>query len=183
MKCIHSEHLYGEFWHRAFTVSADTPNCNYVISCGANVEVTGGPTAVIRHSDARVRGYKRVHVEPHLTITGACSAEWVPIRPKTDPAFLFAIINVLVCEHGLAKLDIPFLRDRTASPYLVGPDGLYLREPESGKPLMWDVTSARPVVHDAPGAVPAVDGRHRVAKAFTMGADAARTRILPMSKG
>jgi len=25
VKCYHSEHLYGEFWHRAFTVSPDTP--------------------------------------------------------------------------------------------------------------------------------------------------------------
>ncbi len=174
VKCTHSEHLYGEFWHRAFTVSADTPNCKYVISCGANVEVTGGPTAVIRHSDARIRGYKRVHVEPHLTITGACSAEWVPIRPKTDPAFLFGIIHVLVREHGLAKLDIPFLRDRTASPYLVGPDGLYLRDPDTAKPLMWDTISARAVPFDTTGAVPAVDGRYRVAKAIAVGADAAR---------
>jgi len=27
VKCTHSEHLYGEFWHRAFTVSPDTPLC------------------------------------------------------------------------------------------------------------------------------------------------------------
>ena len=25
VKCYHSEHLYGEFWHRAFTVGSDTP--------------------------------------------------------------------------------------------------------------------------------------------------------------
>jgi phenylacetyl-CoA:acceptor oxidoreductase len=74
VKCVHSEHLYGEFWHRAFTVAADTPNTRYIISLGANVEVTGGPCAVTRHADARIRGYKRVHVEPHLSITGACSA-------------------------------------------------------------------------------------------------------------
>jgi phenylacetyl-CoA:acceptor oxidoreductase len=72
VKCVHSEHLYGEFWHRGFTVAADTPNCRYNIAVGANVEVTGGPCAVIRHADARVRGYKRVQVEPHLTATGAC---------------------------------------------------------------------------------------------------------------
>ena len=24
VKCVHSEHLYGEFWHRGFTVAADT---------------------------------------------------------------------------------------------------------------------------------------------------------------
>lgn len=174
VKCTHSEHLYGEFWHRAFTVSADTPNTRYVIACGANVEVTGGPTAVIRHADARIRGYKRVQVEPSLTITAACSAEWVPIRPKTDPAFLFALINVLIHEHGLAALDQPFLRDRTASPYLVGPNGLYLRDRATGKPLVWDETRRAAVAFDTARAVPAVAGRFRVAAAVTIDADGVR---------
>jgi len=88
VKCVHSEHLYGEYWHRAFTVSADTPNCNYNVSFGANVEVTGGVCAVSRHADARVRGAKRVQIEPHLSVTAAASAEWIPIKPKTDPAFI-----------------------------------------------------------------------------------------------
>jgi phenylacetyl-CoA:acceptor oxidoreductase len=174
VKCTHSEHLYGEFWHRAFTVAADTPNTRYVIAFGANVEVTGGPTAVIRHADARIRGYKRVQVEPSLTITAACSAEWVPIRPKTDPALMFALIYVLLHEHGLDKLDIAFLRDRTASPYLVGPDGLYLRDCVSGKPLLWDAKTGSAVPFDAPGAIPAVAGRYRVGSAVTVDADAAR---------
>jgi len=77
VKCTHSEHLYGEFWHRAFTVCPDTPMCNYVISCGANSEASGGVVGVWRHANARERGMKRVQVEPHLSITGACSAEWV----------------------------------------------------------------------------------------------------------
>ncbi|HXW65176.1 MAG TPA: molybdopterin-dependent oxidoreductase [Burkholderiaceae bacterium] len=171
VKCVHSEHLYGEFWHRAFTVSADTPNARYVIAVGANVEVTGGPCAVIRHADARVRGYKRVQVEPHLTVTGACSAEWVPIRPKTDAAFLFALIHVLLHEHGLAKLDLAFLRDRTSSPYLVGPDGLYLRDPESKRPLVWDETSGRAVAFDTPGARPALAGRYHISRARVIDAD------------
>ena len=72
---------------------------------------------------------KRVQVEPHLSVTGACSAEWVPIRPKTDAAFLFALIHVLLHEAPRDRLDLPFLRKRTASPYLVGPNGYYLRDP------------------------------------------------------
>lgn len=99
VKCTHSEHLYGEYWHRAFTVAADTVNTKYIVSFGSNVEVTGGVCAVWRHADARDRGIKRVQVEPHLSVTGAASAEWVPIKPKTDPAFLFAMINVLLHEH------------------------------------------------------------------------------------
>ena len=30
VKCVHSEHLYGELWHRAFIVAADTPLARYV---------------------------------------------------------------------------------------------------------------------------------------------------------
>ena len=128
VKCYHSEHLYGEFWHRAFIVAPDTPLCNYLISCGSNIEASGGVVGVWRHAKARVRGMKRVQVEPHLSVTGACSAEWVPIKPKTDAAFLYALIHVLLHEVPRAKLDLPFLAQRTASPYLVGPQGYYLRD-------------------------------------------------------
>ena len=128
VKCTHSEHLYGELWHRAFTVCPDTPLCEYVVSFGANVEASGGVCGVKRHADARSRGMKRVQIEPHLSITGACSAEWVPIKPKTDAAFLFAMIHVLLHEHAREKLDIPFLKERTSSPYLIGPGGFFLRD-------------------------------------------------------
>jgi len=136
VKCTHSEHLYGEFWHRAFTVSPDTPLSEYVISCGANTEASGGVVGVWRHAEARIRGMKRVQVEPHLSITGACSAEWVPIKPKTDPAFLYALIHVMLHEHPRERLDVPFLQDSTSSPYLVGPHGFFLRDVESKKPLI-----------------------------------------------
>ena len=129
VKCTHSEHLYGEFWHRAFTVSPDTPLCEYVISCGANTEASGGVVGVWRHAEARIRGMKRVQVEPHLSITGACSAEWVPIKPKTDPAFLYALIHVMLHEQPRERLDLNFLLNHTSSPYLVGPNGFFLRDP------------------------------------------------------
>ena len=136
VKCVHSEHLYGEFWHRAFTVSPDTPLSEYVISCGANTEASGGVVGVWRHAEARVRGMKRVQVEPHLSITGACSAEWVPIKPKTDAAFLYALIHVMLFEHPRERLDLKFLFEHTSSPYLVGPNGFFLRDPATKKPLI-----------------------------------------------
>lgn len=136
VKCTHSEHLYGEFWHRAFTVSPDTPLCDYVISCGANTEASGGVVGVWRHAEARVRGLKRVQVEPHLSVTGACSAEWVPIRPKTDAAFLYALLHVLLFEHPRERLDLAFLLHHTSSPYLVGPNGFFLRDPATRAPLI-----------------------------------------------
>ncbi len=153
VKCTHSEHLYGEFWHRAFTVSPDTPLCEYVISCGANTEASGGVVGVWRHSEARIRGMKRVQVEPHLSITGACSAEWVPIKPKTDPAFLYALIHVMLFEHPRQRLDLRFLLQRTSSPYLVGPNGYFLRDGATKKPLLAEVlegTFAREAIEIGP---------------------------------
>ena len=173
VKCYHSEHLYGELWHRAFTVSPDTPSCRYVISCGSNTEASGGVAGVRRHADARVRGLHRVQVEPHLSVTGACSAEWVPIRPKTDAAFLFALIHVLLHEQPRDRLDLDFLRHRTASPYLVGPHGTYLRDPSSAKPLLFDRRTGRAVPFDTPDTDPALEGEY-AADAVETGADGER---------
>jgi phenylacetyl-CoA:acceptor oxidoreductase len=139
LKCYHSEHLYGELWHRAFIVAPDTPYCNYLINFGHNVDASGGVAGIWRHADARVRGMKRVHVEPHLSVSGALSAEWVPIKPKTDAAFLYAMLHRILMERNWEEVcDVPFLRDMTGSPYLVAPNGYYLRDPDGLKPLVWD---------------------------------------------
>ncbi|MGE0848024.1 MAG: molybdopterin-dependent oxidoreductase [Hyphomicrobiaceae bacterium] len=162
VKCYHSEHLYGELWHRAFTVSPDTPLCEYLVSFGANVEASGGVCGVKRHADARKRGMKRVQIEPHLSITGACSAEWIPIKPKTDAAFLFAMLHVFLHEQPRHRLDLPFLKHRTSSPYLVGPQGFFLRDPSSRKPLVIDAAANRAVPFDTEGIDPALEGRYTV---------------------
>ncbi len=170
VKCYHSEHLYGELWHRAFIVSPDTPHCNYLISCGSNAEAANGVVGVWRHANARIRGMKRVQVEPHLSVTGACSAEWVPIKPKTDAAFLFALVHELLHAIPRERLDLVYLRDHTASPYLVGEQGFYLRDPQSRKPLLWDTVAKRAVPFDTLGAVPALEGSYR-ADAVEIGPD------------
>jgi phenylacetyl-CoA:acceptor oxidoreductase len=94
---------------------------------------------------------KRVQVEPHLSVTGACSAEWVPIKPKTDAAFLYALIHVLLHEAPRERLDLPFLRRAPRRPTWSAPHGYYLRDPASGKPLVWDELQRRAVPHDTPG--------------------------------
>ncbi len=144
VKCYHSEHLYGEFWHRAFTVSADIPYCNFVISCGNNTEASGGSVGVWREADARVRGLRRIQVEPHMSVTGALSGEWVPIRPKTDAAFLYALIHHILHNRDWSNVcDIPYLKQSTNSPYLVGPNGYFMRDAKSGEPLIWDLADSR----------------------------------------
>ncbi len=170
VKCYHSEHLYGEFWHRAFIVTPDTPLCNYLISCGSNIEASGGVIGVWRHSEARLRGLKRVQVEPHLSVTGACSTQWVPIKPKTDAAFLYALIHVLLHEVARERLDVAFLAVRTASPYLVGPHGYYLRHRTSREPLVWDLASASARTHDSVDLREAIEGSFE-ADAIEIGPD------------
>ncbi|RAU20968.1 molybdopterin oxidoreductase [Paramagnetospirillum kuznetsovii] len=181
VKCYHSEHLYGEFWHRGYVITPDTPRTNYIISCGNNSDASAGVCGVYRHAEARGRGMKKVQVEPHLSVTGACASEWLPIRPKTDAAFLFALLNVMTVEARRDQLDIPFLRDRTSSPYLVGPNGFYLRDVTSEKPLIWDEKTGKPVPFDTPGAVPALEGRFAVAVAMELGADEERWELKDVS--
>ncbi len=164
VKCYHSEHLYGELWHRAFIVSPDTPYVNYIINCGNNVEASGGVVGIWREADARVRGCKRVQVEPHLSITGALSAEWVPIKPKTDSAFLYALIHRILHERNWQKVcDVPHLARRTNSPYLVGPNGWFLRDPASEKPLIWDQADDTAKPFDAAIKDPALTGTYQAA--------------------
>lgn len=170
IKCYHSEHFFGELWHRGYTVTADAPLCNYLIACGANTDASTGVVGVSRHADARTRGMKRIQVEPHLSVTGASATQWLPIRPKTDAAFLYALLYVLLFEHDVNELDVPFLKHRMASPYLVGPNGFYLRDPETRKPLIWDNTTDQAVPHDTQGIDPAITGSFSVS-AVEVGAD------------
>jgi phenylacetyl-CoA:acceptor oxidoreductase len=163
-KCYHSEHLYGELWHRAFTVVVDSQYCDYIINFGNNQEASSGVCGVWRQANARSRGLKRIQVEPHLSVTAAVSAEWVPIKPKTDPAFLFALIHRVLCEREWQQVcDLPFLEQRTNAPYLVGPNGYYLRDVQSGKPLIWDETERRARAFDDNIAEPALEGTFTVA--------------------
>ncbi len=178
VKCYHSEHLYGEFWHRAFTVAADTPQCDFVLSFGYNGDASGGVTGVFRHAEARARGLTWVQLEPHLSVTGAGATEWVPIRPKTDAAFLLALLHAILVEHDWREVcDVRFLERMTSSPYLVGPGGYYLRDPKTKKPLVWDLDRERPVEFDDAGCRrPAMDGEF-IAAGVEVGADGATRSV------
>jgi phenylacetyl-CoA:acceptor oxidoreductase len=178
VKCYHSEHLYGEFWHRAFTVAADVPRCDLVLSFGYNGDASGGVTGVFRHAEARARGLRWVQLEPHLSVTGAGAAEWVPIRPKTDAAVLLALLHVVLHERDWrAVCDLPFLRRMTSAPYLVGPGGGFLRDPRRDRPLVWDEDRGRAVVFDDDDCLsPALDGAHP-AEGVEIGPDGVRTAV------
>ena len=64
----------------------------------------------------------------------------------------------MLFENARSRLDIDFLKHRTASPYLVAPNGFYLRAPDTRKPLVWDLKTGRAVAFDTPDIDPALDG-------------------------
>ncbi len=175
VKCYHSEHLYGEFWHRAFTVAPDTPHCRFVLSFGHNGDASGGVTGVWRHAEARARGLRWIQFEPHLSITAATAARWIPIKPKTDAAVLFALIHVILHEANWEQAcDLTFLRQLTNAPYLVGPHGYYLRDAESETPLVWDRVRDRTTTFDDPAIEEyALEGAH-LAGGMEVGPDGMR---------
>jgi phenylacetyl-CoA:acceptor oxidoreductase len=138
-KCYHSEHLYGELWHRGFIVVSDTPRNKWTLSFGHNTNASAGVSGVMRHAEARERGYKRIQAEPHLSVSAVTSDEWVPLKTKSDAPFLYAMINSILFEIGWEQVcDLEFIRKRTNSPYLIGPKGYYLKHKESEKVLVWD---------------------------------------------
>ena len=72
------------------------------------------------------------------------------------------MIHVLLHEHPRARLDLSFLKAHTSSPYLVGPNGFFLREPDTGKPLLVDGATGRAVPFDTAGIDPAIEGAFSV---------------------
>ena len=176
--CYHAEHLDGELRHRAITVTADLPRSEFVLSFGEDGDASGGVTGVSRHAEARARGLRWVQFEPYLSVTGAGASEWVPIRPKTDAAVLFAMLHVLLWEQDWrATCDVPFLERMTSSPYLVGPGGGFLRDPATAKPVVWDEGKGRPVPFDnLDGLAPVLDGEY-IASGIEIGPDGARRTV------
>jgi hypothetical protein len=50
--------------------------------------------------------------------------------------FSIALLNVLL--HEVKIYDADYLKDHTNAPYLIGADGLYLRDAKERIPLVWD---------------------------------------------
>lgn len=146
-KCDTIEHQFGNVIHSAFNCEPDMTHCNYLISMGANESASGGAPQNVQYSDARMRGLKVVQVDPFLSVSASKAHEWLPIRPGTDTAFLLGLIHVIL--HELKKYDAIFLKEMTNSPYLVGPDGNFVRD-ANGKVLMWDTVDQKAKAHDDP---------------------------------
>lgn len=149
VSCGDGLHMLGEIIHGSYAENVDYEYCNYLMlwGCSNGFEAFASLTVDAgRCADARARGMKVVVIDPRLSVAAAKADEWVPIRPGTDAALALGMIHVLVNELDL--YDASFLKKYTNAPYLVGPDGYYVRGPQSGKPLVWDSQANVARAHD-----------------------------------
>lgn len=115
----------------SWSIVPDFKYCNYVIYFGASKGYAAGHSAMItarQAAEAKSRGMKLVVFDPMGINAGAKAEEWIPIIPATDVAVTLAMCNVIVNELGM--WDATFLKLKTNGPYLIGPDGRYVREEE-----------------------------------------------------
>lgn len=127
----------------------DFEYCNYLVTFGRNtggavVYASGGSRALANALD---RGMKLIVVDPHASAE-ASKGEWVPIKPASDLAFGMAMLHLIL--HEIKKYDAEALKTRTNTPYLIDPQGEYVRDPETNKPLLWDLDARAAKTHDDP---------------------------------
>jgi anaerobic selenocysteine-containing dehydrogenase len=101
-----------------------------------------------------------VSIDPVRGPAASRAEEWVPIRPGTDAALLLGMVNQLINELNI--YDEEFVKHSTNGPYLVGPDGLYVREPGTRKPLVWDAGAQAAKPFDADVGDFALTGTYQV---------------------
>ncbi len=78
--------------------SRDYSNVQYILLTGRNLAEAISNSETGDLIQAVDRGAKLVYLDPRFTKTAAKAAEWIPIRPGTDLAFLLAMMNVIVTE-------------------------------------------------------------------------------------
>lgn len=116
---------------------SDLEHCKYLIAPGRTVGPNvATPGATRRFINAIEKGMKLVTIDPRCSVEASKGYRWIPIRPGTELAFALSMIHIILYEIG--KFDVWFIKNRTNAPYLIGPDGYYVRDSKSKKPLIWD---------------------------------------------
>jgi anaerobic selenocysteine-containing dehydrogenase len=178
LHCGKAAHSAAGVVYSSWSIVPDFKYCNYAIFFGSSKGVGSGHSAMFAarlSAEARSRGMKSVSFDPMCNFSGGKATEWVPVIPGTDGLIALALCQVIVNE--LKQYDVPFLKFKTNAPYLIGPDGKYVREngpargvevgphpewdgrshpgtyvgdDESNKPLVWDAGENKAKVYDDP---------------------------------
>jgi len=147
-KVIHPvEFFSGGGFHQ----QPDLHYCKYLVLVGTQFAIAARGAfnhILLDMAEARARGMKLIVVDPVGGFAASKADEWVPIRPGTDSAFALGMLHVLLNEAEI--YDKKFLQHRTNAAYLVGPEGRYLRDPASGKPMIYDAADGSAKIFDDP---------------------------------
>jgi anaerobic selenocysteine-containing dehydrogenase len=160
--CGNAGHMANQLFHSCFVQMPDWRYCNYQLQFGTNAGHGHFWQYANRlAAEAMERGMKLVVFDPVCNYAAARATEWIPILPGTDGAVCLAMANVIVNELGI--YDAPYLKTKSNVPYLVGPDGRYIRDKESNGPMIWDSASGKARTYDDPAIGDfALDGEYEV---------------------
>jgi anaerobic selenocysteine-containing dehydrogenase len=151
LHCGSGSHMGAGLYHASWSIVPDYNYCNYAIQMGSNKGTASGHSMGFNmrlSADARARGMKNVVFDPICNFGGGKATEWVPILPGTDGIVALAMVNILL--NDLEVYDIEFIKKKTNGPYLIGPDGKYVRDKETNKPLVWDAKENKAKVFNDP---------------------------------
>jgi thiosulfate reductase / polysulfide reductase chain A len=115
--------LFAAPYDSNFRVDPDYENARYVLFMGRTLQASMG--AQHRLSLAKSKGAKAVFVDPRMPEGALGDAEWVPITPGTDTAFLLAVANTIFADK---TFDAEFLARYTTLPFLLKADGMPVTE-------------------------------------------------------
>jgi len=149
LHCGSGAHAVAGMVNSSWSIVPDYQYCNYIIYFGASKGTAAGHSSMVSTrlaAEARDRGAKFIVFDPMCHFAGGKATEWVPIIPGTDGAVVLAMCNIIVNELGI--MDTVFLKAKTNAPYLIGPDGRYVRDKETKRCLVWDVSEGKAVPHD-----------------------------------
>ena len=151
LHCGNAAHMLGGLVHAAWSVAPDWNYTKYVLKFGSSKGTGSGHSAMTNarlRAQAMEREATEVVFDPMCNFAGGKATEWIPILPGTDSAVALAMCNYILNE--LKVYDAIYLKAKTNFPYLIGPDGRYVRDKESKKPLIFDEREKKIRVFDAP---------------------------------
>jgi anaerobic selenocysteine-containing dehydrogenase len=157
---VHNVHLATEGAHEA---NPDSKYSKYILLFGSQFgSIVNTEVMMAAHeiSGKRPGGVKVVAIDPVGSYAAAKAEEWLPILPGTDAALALGFINLLLNEYKI--YDAKFLKERTNAPYLIGKDELYVRDPKTNKPLVWDSVEGNAKTWDQPVGDYALEGTFTV---------------------
>ncbi len=162
--CGNTTHLLCGVIHGAWSFTADFEHCNYALYFGGSKGHAAGHSALEmmrKAAEAKARGMKMVAFDPIALFAGGKATEWIPIIPGTDGAVALAMINVILNEIGI--FDVEHIKTRSNGPFLIGPDKHYVRDKDSGKPLVWDAQEGKAKPFDDPNIKDyVIEGKYQV---------------------